>query len=83
MNWSMGPLLATIIATERVLRRPRPTGPLPCRGDRAWVSGHHAHVQCPDVDAEFERAGRHDAIHGTGAQPALDVAPSNREIAAR
>jgi len=56
---------------------PRPTGPLPCRSDRIWVPGHHAHVQYPDVDTELERAGR----HGASAQPALDVAPSNREIA--
>ena len=66
-------------STGTAARAPRA---LPGRGDRARIAGHHGHVERADVDAELERVGRHDAAHVPAAQPALDLAASERQIAA-
>ena len=57
-------------------------GPLPRRGDRARIAGHDRRVERADVDAELERAGRHDRPHAALAQAALDLAPAQRQVAA-
>ena len=57
-------------------------GALPGRGDRARIAGHHRHVERADVDAELQRVGRDDGADQPVAQPALDLAPPVRQIAA-
>ena len=42
---------------------PRPPGPLPRRGNRPRIAGHHADVERPDVDTELQRIGRDDGAH--------------------
>ena len=56
-NWSMGALLATSTAAERVLRRPALPGALPRGRDRSRIPGHHRDVECADVDAQLEGVG--------------------------
>ena len=58
------------------------SGPLPGGGDRARIAGHHRHVERADVDAQFERIGRHHRAHGPFAQPFLDLPPADRQVAA-
>ncbi len=57
-------------------------GALPGGGDRARIAGHHRHVERADVDAQLERVGRDDRAHLPVAQPALDLAPPVRQVAA-
>ena len=48
----------------------------------AGVSGHHARIERADVDAQFQRIGRHHAADAAVAQAALDFAPLAGQIAA-
>ncbi len=57
-------------------------GALPRRRDRPRISGHHAHVERTDVDAKFERIGGDHAAYLPGAQPLLDLAATQRQVAA-
>ena len=64
------------------MRRPGTARPLPGRGNRPRISGEHRDIERADVDAELERVGRDDAAHQPLAQPALDLAPPQRQVAA-
>ena len=57
-------------------------GALPRRGDRAGIARHHRHVERADVDPELQRVRRDHRAHLSLAQPALDLAPPVRQVAA-
>ena len=57
-------------------------GALPRGGDRAGIARHHAGVERADVDAQFQRVGRHHAADAAFAQAALDLAALAGKIAA-
>jgi hypothetical protein len=59
---------------------PRASGPLPCRGNRPRIAGHHAYIQRPDVDAQLERVGRDHRAHAAFAQPFFDLTPPLRQV---
>ena len=55
---------------------------LPHGGDGAGIAREDRHVEMTDVDPQLERARRHHALHLARAQPLLDLAPAQRQIAA-
>jgi hypothetical protein len=50
-------------------------------GDRAREGHDERGIECPDIDAEFERVGCDDRRELAGAQPSLDLPPLRRRVA--
>ena len=67
---------------RRARAPPRPPRLLPGRGDAARVAHEHRRVEAPDVDPQLERVRGDDAEHRPLAQPALDLAPLEGQVAA-
>ena len=82
MNWLSGVEFATSTATDEPLRRPARPACCHAEATRARVADEHRRVEAADVDPELERVRRDDAEHRSLAQPALDLAALQREIAA-
>ena len=59
-----------------------PADLLPGPGDGARIAGDDRHVEPPDVDAQLQGGGAHDAQDLPGAQAGLDGAPLRRQVAA-
>ena len=55
---------------------------LPGRGDGARIAHQHRRVEAADVDPELERVRGDDPEHRALAQPALDLAALERQVAA-
>src|SRR3954452_13960324 len=55
---------------------------LPGRRDRPRIAGQDCGVKTPDIDAQLERVGAHDAEHVTATQSSLDVASLSGQVAA-
>ncbi len=60
----------------------RPPELLPRARNRAGVAREDRRPQRADVHAKLQRVRRHDALHGPLAQPALDLPPLQRQVAA-
>ena len=60
----------------------RPAEALPGVRDGPRIAGADDRVEGADVDAELERAGRHDATDGAAAQAALDAPARLGQVAA-
>ena len=62
----------------------RPARPACCQVEATLpgIAHQHRRVEAADVDAELERVRRDDAQHRPLAQPPLDLAPLERQVAA-
>ena len=67
---------------RRRLPASRASCPLPRGSDVARISGHHHYVQRTNVDAEFQRVGRHHGADVAFAQLAFNLAPFARQVTA-